>query len=137
MSQCNDGLCIKQQLSNIWHSIHEKVKEQWGWVVLLLIHQIYYRSSHRNCSVRKDVLRNFAKFTEKHLCQSLFYNKVAGLRPAFLLKKTPTQVFSCEFFKISKNTIFTEHFWTTVSDTNGCTRKDLTKMKWWLIFASL
>ena len=26
------------------------------------------RSSHRRCSVRKDVLRNFAKFTEKHLC---------------------------------------------------------------------
>ena len=28
----------------------------------------------------KDVLRNFVKFTEKHLCQSLFYNKSAGLR---------------------------------------------------------
>ena len=30
-----------------------------------------FRSSHRRCSVRKDVLRNFAKFTVKHLCQSL------------------------------------------------------------------
>ena len=30
---------------------------------------------------------NFAKFTGKHLCQSLFFNKVAGLRPATLLKK--------------------------------------------------
>ena len=29
---------------------------------------------------KKSVLRNFAKFTEKHLCQSLFFNKVAGLR---------------------------------------------------------
>ena len=38
-----------------------------------------YRSSRRRCSVRNDVLRNFAKFTEKHLCQSLFLNKVAGL----------------------------------------------------------
>ena len=26
--------------------------------------------------VRKGVLRNFAKFTGKHLCQSLFVNKV-------------------------------------------------------------
>ena len=26
----------------------------------------------------KGVLRNFAKFTRKHLCQSLFFNKVAG-----------------------------------------------------------
>ena len=38
-------------------------------------------------SVRKGVLRNFGKFTGKHLCQSLFFNKVVGLRPATLLKK--------------------------------------------------
>ena len=24
--------CIKQHLSNIWRSIHEKVKQHWGWV---------------------------------------------------------------------------------------------------------
>ena len=29
---------------------------------------------------KKDALRNFAKFTGKHLCQSLFLNKVVGLR---------------------------------------------------------
>ena len=45
-----------------------------------------YRS-HQRCSIKKDVLTNFTKFTGKHLCQSLFFNKVAGLRPAFLLKK--------------------------------------------------
>ena len=31
------------------------------------------RSSHERCSVRKGVLRNFAKFTGKHMCQSLFF----------------------------------------------------------------
>ena len=41
------------------------------------------RSSHRRCSVKKGVLRNFVKFTGKHLCQSLFFNKVAGLRRGF------------------------------------------------------
>ena len=45
------------------------------------------RKSHRRCSVKKGVLRNFAKITEKHLCQSLFFNKVEGLRSATLLKK--------------------------------------------------
>ena len=35
------------------------------------------RSNYQRCSVRKGVLRNFAKFTWKHLCQSLFFNKVA------------------------------------------------------------
>ena len=34
--------------------------------------------SHRRCSGRKGILRNFAKFTRKHLCLSLFFNKVAG-----------------------------------------------------------
>ena len=29
---------------------------------------------------KKGVLRNFAKFTGKQLCQRLFFNKVAGLR---------------------------------------------------------
>ena len=46
-----------------------------------------FRSSHRRCSVRKSVLRNFAKFTGKRLCQSLLFNKVTGLRAATLLKK--------------------------------------------------
>ena len=34
----------------------------------------------------KGVHKNFAKFTEKYLCQSLFFNKVAGLIPTTLLK---------------------------------------------------
>ena len=36
------------------------------------------RISHRRCSVKKGVLGNFAKFTGKHLCQRLVFNKVAG-----------------------------------------------------------
>ena len=42
-----------------------------------------FRSSDRRCSVRKGVLRNFAKFTGKHLCQSLCFKKLY----ATLLKK--------------------------------------------------
>ena len=37
------------------------------------------RSSHRRCSIKQGVLKNFIKFTGKHLCWSLFFNKVAGL----------------------------------------------------------
>ena len=37
--------------------------------------------------MKKAVLRNFAKFTGKHLCQSLFFNKVASFTLATLLKK--------------------------------------------------
>ena len=45
------------------------------------------RSSHLEVFCKKGVLRNFAKFIGKHLCQSLFFNKVAGRKPACLLKK--------------------------------------------------
>ena len=46
-----------------------------------------FRNSRLEVFCKKGVLRNFAKFTGKHLCQSLFFNKVACLRPTFLLKK--------------------------------------------------
>ena len=36
---------------------------------------------------KKDVLENMAKFTIKHLCQYLFFNKVAAGNPATLLKR--------------------------------------------------
>ena len=45
---------------------------------------------------KKGVLRNFTKFTRKRLCQSLFFNKIEGLRPATLLKKRPK---ACNFIK--------------------------------------
>ena len=46
-----------------------------------------YRSSRPEVFCKNGVLKNFAKFTGKHLCQSLFFNKVAGLRSATLLKR--------------------------------------------------
>ena len=52
------------------------------------------RSSRLVVFCRKGVPRNFAKFTGKHLFQSLFFNKV------FL------QVFFCKFCRISENTFF-------------------------------
>ena len=64
----------------------------------------YYRSSRREVLCKKGVLRNFTKFTGKHLCQSLFFNKVAGQACNFIKKETLAQVFSCEFCGISKNT---------------------------------
>ena len=36
---------------------------------------------------KKGVHKNFAKFTGKHLCRSLFFDKVAGLKSETLSKK--------------------------------------------------
>ena len=76
-----------------------------------------FRISRSEVFCKKYILRSFTKFTGKHLCQSLFSNKIADLRPATLLKKeTLSQVFSSGFCKIFENTFFTEHLWTTASN---------------------
>ena len=63
------------------------------------------RSSRPEVFCKRGILRNF---TEKHLCQSFFFNKVAGLRPTTTLykKETLVQLLSIEFCEISKNTFF-------------------------------
>ena len=55
---------------------------------------------------KKGVPKSFAKLTGTQLCWSLFSIKVAGLRPATLLKKTLTYVLSCESCETFKNTFF-------------------------------
>ena len=42
------------------------------------------------------------------MCQSVYFNKVAGL-------ESLAEVFSYEFWEISKNTFFTEHLRATAS----------------------
>ena len=60
-------------------------------------------SSYQRCSTKKDVLKNFTKFTGKQLCQSFF------------IKETPAQVFSWKFCYIFKNTFFTKYLFFTYS----------------------
>ena len=48
--------------------------------------------------MKKGVLRNLAKFTRKHLCQS-------PQACSFIEKETLVQVFCCEVYKISKTSI--------------------------------
>ena len=72
--------------------------------VIVKLLQYIYRSSRLEVFCGKGVLRNFVKFTTKHLGQSLFFNKVAGLN--FIKKETLVHVFSCEFCEISKNGFF-------------------------------
>ena len=75
-----------QLISEFWQNIWQGFECNAGFVF-----QINYRfpfdrsmslcrSSHLELFCKKGVLRNFAKFTGKHLCQRLFFNKVAGLR---------------------------------------------------------
>ena len=58
------------------------------------------RSSRLEVFCKKGVLRNFAKFAGKRLCQSLYFNKATD----WGLQETLAQVLFCEFCKIYKNT---------------------------------
>ena len=55
-----------------------------------------HRSSHR-CSVRKGVLRNFTKFTRKHLCQGHFLIKLQACN--FIKKRLWYRYFPVNFAK--------------------------------------
>ena len=68
-------------------SISSSLTNQWPW----------FRSSQQRYSIKKGVLKNLTKVIGKHLCQSLFFNKVIG------------------FSSIFKNTFFTENFGATAS----------------------
>ena len=60
------------------------------------------RSSLLEMFRKKDILKNFEKFTGKYLRWSLFFNKVADLELYycnFIKSETPTEMFSCEFCK--------------------------------------
>ena len=69
------------------------------------------RSSHRICSRKKGVLRNFVKFIGKYMYLSLFFNKVAGLSPATLLKmRLWHRCFPVNFAKFLRTTFLQNTF---------------------------
>ena len=71
---------------------------------------------HNQKQSSKGVLRNFAKFTGKHLYKSLFFNKVAGLSPPALLKKTLVQVFFLKIFAKCQRKHLRPSFFNKVAD---------------------
>ena len=79
--------------------------------------QIYFAvsTSRNSCPevfCKKGVLRNIAKLTGKHLYQSLFFNKVAGLSAATLLKKRLWhKCFPVNFAQFLETSFFIEYLW--------------------------
>ena len=63
---------------------HDDKKHQF-FLPRTLIEAVVQRCSVKKVFCKKGALRNFIKFTGKHLCQSLFFNKVADT----FLNKTP------------------------------------------------
>ena len=104
---------------------------------IIYMHDLYIydyvntcRSSHQKSSIKKCVFRNFAKFTGKRLCQNLFFDKVAGLRPATLLKKRPWhRCFPVIFVKFLRTTFYRtppdDCFYTCNGEINTFSKQNL------------
>ena len=97
------------------------------------------RSSHQSFSVRKDLLRNLTKFTGKHLCQSLFFNKVAA---ATLLKKRLWhRCFPVNFEKFQRTPSLQNTSWWLLLSMHWCKSQTLQKFpqdkkKRWIGFST-
>ena len=59
--------------------------------------KVYFQEQFPEVFFKIGVLKNFAKFTGKNLCPSVFFDKNEGLQHASLLKKRLQHLFSCEF----------------------------------------
>ena len=84
---------------------------------LFNFHAVFSNNDRKRCVQKqtpetfltKGDLRDFAKLTGKHLCQSLFFNKVAALRPATLFKKRLWhRCFPVKFVKILRTPFITQ-----------------------------
>ena len=71
-----------------------------------------FRSSRSKvfCKQSVEILKNFAKFIRKQMCQSLFFNKAAGQSLAtFSNKRLRHRWFLIDFLKVFMDSFFTEH----------------------------
>ena len=76
----------------------KNTRKTFGFLVLRgICNKPLERNGLSSLICKKGVLENFTKFTGKHLCQSLFFNKVIGRRPQ--------QVFFYEFYEIIQNIV--------------------------------
>ena len=81
----------------------------------MLVSLVKHRISAQKQS--SSVLKIFAKFTGKHLCQNLVLNNVAGVGPATLFKKGLWhRCFPMNSVKILRTPFFIEHIrWLLLS----------------------
>ena len=101
-----------------------------------------YSDNRPEVFCKKGVLRNFAKFRRKHLCQRLFSNKVEGIRPENLLKEILCTRFSYGYSLWKLEDVSPQHkscdcadqFNTKTSTVHGCTRRPNPN---WVFFPNL
>ena len=70
-------------------------------------------SSHQRCSIKKVFLKN-SQNSQENTSQKI--HRTPPETCYFIKKETLAQLFSCEFWEISKNTFFTEYLYEAASE---------------------
>ena len=97
---------LQQRLRNSLRNFWEKLYREMIFVTVVFSKFCKKsRSCHQRCSIKKAVLNNFAIFTRKHLCRSLFLIKW----------RLQHRCFSLNIVKFLKNIYFEKHLQTTAS----------------------
>ena len=126
-SDVTDSQTESNSIRNFWNwfccnVFTIKVEVYYGFVYFMITPCNYFiipmrklfifRSSRPDVFCKKGVLKNLTKLTGKHRCQSVFFNKVTGLRPATLSKKRLWhRCFPVNFVKFLRTPLFIEHLW--------------------------
>ena len=84
--------------------------ENYIYIIKIIYEHSNFRSSHQRCSVKKGVLKNFTKFTGKHLYRSFFLIKMVN------------------FAKSLGKHFFTEHLRANASITCKLLKSDATEI---------
>ena len=87
---------------------------------------IISRSSYRRCSVKKGALKNFANFTEKQICWSLFLIKLQAWKTVALLKRDSNIGLFLWILQILRHAYFEAHLRTAASAQSAITCSKLT-----------
>ena len=97
------------------------------------------RSSRPQVFCQKGFVKNFLKYTGKHLCRSLFFNENTCVWDIQLYYKTDSGTgFFYEFWEIFKNTFFIEHLQRLLLQWYNLIIYILDKfIKGWAIYTSL
>ena len=82
------------------------------WKMFEQIVTVVYLSNQK-WSVKKGALKNFANFTENHLCWVSFIIKLQALRPATFFKRDSDTGVLRWNLRSFKSTYFEEHLWTS------------------------
>ena len=97
----NSRQIYKQTSSNFYRSNDVSRRKNYLYVITRSRNsQQRCRSSHRRCSIRKSVLKNFANFTGKHLCWILFLWSCKPAACKFLKKGLQYKCFPVKFAKL-------------------------------------